>query len=72
MMMGTIVRLVRSFGSDWGRIRPEGDSREVFFNGASLTKPSEFAELTEGEHVSFEEQRDLANGTRAVRVSRTA
>ena len=72
MTTGTVVRLVTSFGSRWGRIRPLGDERELFFNDASLVTPAEFGALAEGEQVSFDEERDLANGTRAVRVSRSA
>ena len=72
MTTGTVVRLVTSFGSRWGRIRPLGDERELFFNDASLVTPAEFGALAEGAQVSFDEERDLANGTRAVRVSRSA
>jgi cold shock CspA family protein len=69
MTVGRITRLVRSFGSGWGLIRPAGDLREVFFNGASLVHPDDFARIEKEQEVEFEEQIDQVNGTRAVRVT---
>jgi len=69
MSAGTVSRIVRTHGSAWGRIQPEGEDREIFFNAGSLLQPELFTELEVGEQVEFLEQRDLANGTRASRVS---
>jgi len=66
---GKISKVVRTFGSTWGRIHPEGDSRQLFFNASSLVDPSDFDRLQEGQAVSFEEERDLANGSRAVAMT---
>lgn len=71
MTYGTVSKLVVSFGSSWGRIRPAGESRQVFFNQAALVQPSEFAAMDEGQEVEFEEEDDRANGTHAVKVQRS-
>ena len=68
MINGTVSKLVVSFGSNWGRIRPRGELREVFFNSSSLMHPEEFAGLVEGQLVDFEEEKDLNNGTQAVKI----
>lgn len=68
MTCGKIIKLVRSFGSRWGRIQPIGGSRDVFFNQASLPDGSDFAALREGQVVEFDEEPDRANGTHAVRI----
>ena len=68
MTHGKIVKLVRSYGSRWGRIEPLGTTREVFFNQASLTEGASFDELRDGQVVEFDEERDRANGTHAVRI----
>ncbi len=65
---GKISKLVRTHGSTWGRIRPANDTRDVFFNASSLIDGDDFASLSEGQAVTFEEQRDLANGMRAIKV----
>lgn len=69
MTKGTITKLVRTHGSSWGRIRPEGSSRDVFFNLASLSQPADFLELEEGQNVEFEEEHDRVNGTHALRMA---
>jgi len=66
---GKISKVVRTFGSSWGRISPEGNSRQLFFNVSSLVDPSEFQWLEEGQAVSFEEESDRANESRAVAVT---
>ena len=68
MMVGTITRLVVSYGSLWGRIRPEGQEREVFFNPGTLVEPAGYSDLLVGQEVEFEEEKDRANGTHAVNV----
>ena len=68
MIRGKIVKLVQSYGSTWGRIQPNGTSREVFFNQASLPEHADFAGLREGQVVEFDEEPDRANGTHAVHV----
>lgn len=71
MSHGEIVKLVRSYGSRWGRIQPSGVARDIFFNRESLAGEAEFEELSEGQLVEFEEEPDRANGTHAVRVAVT-
>lgn len=68
MKSGSIAKIVTSFGSSWGRIQPAGESRLVFFNRPSLVTPGEFADLTVGQAVEFEEERDRVNGLRATSV----
>jgi cold shock CspA family protein len=68
MINGTVSKLVMSFGSNWGRIRPRGELREIFFNSSSLMHPAEFAGLVEGQLVDFEEENDRTNGTHAVKI----
>lgn len=67
-LTGTISRLVSSFGSAWGQITPTDEARTVFFNTASLLRSAEFPGLFLGQDVQFDEERDLANGTHAVRL----
>lgn len=68
MTRGSIAKIVRSYGSEWGRIRARDGAREVFFNLASMKDPGAFPTLKVGEYVDFDEQNDRANGTRAVNV----
>jgi cold shock CspA family protein len=68
MTNGVIVKLVRSYGSRWGRIQPIGSAREVFFNQASLPEGADFADLRDGQVVEFDEEPDRANGTHAIRI----
>ena len=70
MKTGVVVKVVRSFGSEWGRIRPDGELRELFFNRASLAQPADFATMHEGEAVEFAEREDGASGSRAIQVDR--
>ena len=68
MMHGKIVKLVRSYGSRWGRIQPTGTTREVFFNKKSLSEGDDFDHLRDGQVVEFDEEPDRANGTHAYNV----
>ena len=68
MSHGKIIKLVRSYGAAWGRIRPNGSDRQVFFNRASLPSEIDFETLCDGQVVEFEEEPDRANGSRAVHV----
>jgi cold shock CspA family protein len=68
MTQGLVTKVVISFGSKWGRIRPDGDSREIFFNLASLAEPSDFAALEVGQAVEFDERSDQVNGSHAEHV----
>lgn len=69
MTQGCVTKLVTSFGSRWGRIQPEGDTREIFFNAASLDGATDFLSLGMGQAVEFDERADRVNGSRAVHVA---
>ena len=68
MTIGKVTKLVRTFGSTWGRVRPDRGSREVFFNLTSLINPADFASLAEGDTVEFEEEPERADSTHAIRM----
>lgn len=68
MTKGSITKLVGTFGSQWGRIRPLGDTRDIFFNTASLDESVKFPSLVVGEPVAFDEVADNVNGSHAVHV----
>ena len=70
MTKGKVTKIVNSYGSTWGRVRPESEPREVFFNLTSLVDPADFAGLKEGDAVQFEERPDRANGMHAFQMSR--
>ena len=67
-MKGSVTKLIITFGSRWGRIRPSGEFRDVFFNPACLEDSADFDRMTVGQEVLFIEETDRANGTRAVHV----
>ena len=69
MKKGTVSKLVHTFGSKWGRIRPTGEDSNVFFNPASFDDPGEFDKMALGQPVLFLEELDRANGSHAVRVT---
>jgi cold shock CspA family protein len=69
MTRGSVTKLVTSFGSRWGHVRPDGDSREIFFNAAALDKAVDFMSLSLGEPVDFEEHTDHVNGSHAEHVA---
>jgi len=68
MNRGSIAKMVLSFGSEWGRIRPRDGAREIFFNVSSLKDPDVIHSLKVGDYVDFDEENDRANGTRAINV----
>ena len=68
MTQGSITKLVTSFGSRWGRIKPEGESREIFFGLKALDGGSDFLSLLVGQPVEFEEHPDFVNGSHAEHV----
>jgi hypothetical protein len=73
MTRGTVIKVVISFGSKWGRIRPQGgDSREIFFNSASLAEPGDFGAIEVGQDVEFDERTDQVNGSHAEHLILTA
>jgi cold shock CspA family protein len=68
LTQGAITKLVTTYGSRWGRIQPEGESREVFFNLKALDEGSDFLALVIGQAVEFEEHVDFVNGSHAEHV----
>jgi len=68
MTRGSVTKLVTSFGSKWGRIQPNGDSREIFFNVGALNSDADFSSLSLGQIVDFEEHSDQVNGSHAESV----
>jgi hypothetical protein len=74
MLTGNVTKLVKGFGSTWGRVRPDrrpeaSHSPDVFFNVASLEDPYEFPQLYVGSAVQFNVQRDRANGMIALHMT---
>jgi cold shock CspA family protein len=68
MTQGSISQLVTTHGSRWGRIQPEGESREIFFNERALDGGSDFLALAVGGAVEFEERADFVSGSHAEQV----
>lgn len=68
MTKGSITKLVGTFGSQWGRIRPVDSTRDIFFNTASLDESVVFATLGVGQDVAFDELPDHVNGSHAENV----
>jgi cold shock CspA family protein len=68
MTQGSISKLVTSFGSRWGRIRPDGEVREIFFNVGAVRSGVDFMALFVGEAVEFEEHSDFVSGSHAEKV----
>lgn len=68
MVAGTISRIVNSYGSRWGHVRPDREPRQVFFNAESLVEGVNFATLALGDAVEFEQEPDRANGMRAFKL----
>jgi cold shock CspA family protein len=68
MTQGSISKLVTSFGSKWGRIQPDGETREIFFNVGALDSGADFLALFVGEAVEFEEHSDFVSGSHAEHV----
>jgi cold shock CspA family protein len=65
MTRGTVVKLVDTHGSTWGRVRADGSLSDLFFNRTSLVEGTIYENLHEGDSVEFDEQPDRANGTHA-------
>jgi cold shock protein len=66
MTTGTIARIVRDRG--FGFIRTE-DGTEVFFHATGVTGSTPFDNLSEGQQVTFEKERDTrGRGERAINV----
>jgi hypothetical protein len=61
MTTGKISKLVSSYGATWGRIKPAGEDRQVFFNARSVVG-FDYLDLTLGQEVEFTEEADRANG----------
>jgi hypothetical protein len=64
---GTVIKVVRTHGSRWGRVQ-SGAGAESFFNEASLSDVGEFDRLMAGDAVEYEEEADRVNGARAARL----
>ena len=56
MTQGSVSELISSFGARWGRIRPSGESRDLFFNPLCLEDSAEFDRLRVGQEVAFFER----------------
>ena len=69
MTRGVVTKVVRSYGSEWGKVRADGTTYESFFNRTSLAEPGTFALIEAGQTVEFVEEPDRANGTRAVSLT---
>ena len=67
-MKGSITKLVTSYGTRWGRVRPSGKTREIFFNSSALLDSVDFLSLRVGQMVDFRERKDQVNGTHAEQV----
>ncbi len=72
MTRGSVTKLVTTFGSNWGRIRGDSASKDIFFNTASLEEPAEFSSLKVGLAVDFDELPDFINGSHAENVVLTS
>ena len=70
MVSGAIVKIVDTYGSQWGHVRPAREPRQLFFNVDSLVKGVDFTTLAVGDSVEFDQEPDRANGLRAVHMRR--
>ncbi len=68
MTNGVVTKIVRSFGSEWGRVRTAKTGVDCFFNRASMLHPADFETLSLGQEVTFESEPDMVNGSRAERL----
>ena len=69
MTRGTITKVVSTFGSQWGRIQPDGSEKQLFFNTQSLLEAADFALLKVGQVVDFESHTDQINGAHAENLT---
>ena len=58
-MRGRVSKIVRSFGASWGKIRPEGESRDLFFNASTLVRAEDYYKVVLGQAVEFDEEPEL-------------
>ena len=68
MTRGSVIKIVNSYGSTWGRIQPDGGAPEVFFNTPSFDQAIDFASIEVGQAVEFDERADPVNGRRADHI----
>jgi cold shock CspA family protein len=69
MTSGVVTKLVKSFGSEWGRIRISTTGIDCFFNRSSLLSPADFDALTLGQEVTFDSRPDMVNGSHAEHLT---
>lgn len=69
MTSGVVTKIVRSFGSEWGRVRTAQTGIDCFFNRASMLHPADFETLSLGQEVTFDSKPDMVNGSRAERLT---
>jgi hypothetical protein len=69
MTRGTITKVVKTHGSLWGFIQPQGSSHRAFFNAASFDEADGFDAAEEGLLVEFDEEKDPVNGFRAMHLA---
>ena len=70
MVSGSIVKIVDTYGSQWGHVRPAREPRQLFFNVDSLVEGVDFTTLAVGDSVEFDQEPDRANGLRAIHMRR--
>lgn len=70
MVSGSIVKIVDTYGSQWGHVRPAREPRQLFFNAGSLGEGVDFSTLAVGDDVEFDQEPDRANGLRAIHMRR--
>jgi len=68
MTRGSITKLVSSYGTKWGRITPDKEMREIFFDPRALDDPSIYEALFLGQQVDYEEEPERVNGSHATHV----
>jgi cold shock CspA family protein len=69
ILVGTVTRLVTSYGASWGLIAVDEISRKTFFNRASFVNQADLEALRTGDEVRFEAEPDSVNGSRAVNLT---
>ena len=69
MTSGVVTKIVRSFGSEWGRVRTASTGVDCFFNRTSMVHPNDFEALQLGQEVTFDSEPDKVNGSRAEHLA---
>ena len=69
MTSGVVTKIVRAFGSEWGRVRTAQSGIDCFFNKASMLHPADFEALKLGQEVTFDSAPDMVNGSRAEHLT---